>query len=65
LAAEFDLAEAVIERDLRFAYGERRFRAFGRIDGVGYCLAFTYRPGALRAISLRRAREKELSRYGR
>ena len=50
-------------RDERFA--ELRFRAYGEIDGVAYCLAYTIRDGAVRAISLRRAHKKEMVRYDR
>ena len=53
---------AVIEDD-RKDYGETRYRAFGFVDGVAHCLAFTVRDGTVRAISLRRARAKELKRY--
>jgi|TARA_R110002051_G_scaffold318939_1_gene402136 uncharacterized protein len=42
---------------------ERRFRAFGRIDGQYYCLIFTLRAGRVRAISLRRAHQKEYDLY--
>lgn len=62
------LAEAVkleiltFNADNRFDYGEVRYRAFGLIDGVAYCLAFMVRDGKLRAISLRRAHAKEIRR---
>ena len=36
-------------------YEERRFRLYGEIDGVAYCLAATLRGRTVRAISLRRA----------
>jgi uncharacterized DUF497 family protein len=49
--------------DERNAYGETRYRAWGLIDGETHCLAFTYRDGRLRAISLRRAHKKEFGRY--
>jgi uncharacterized DUF497 family protein len=42
---------------------EPRFRAWGFIDGKAYCLAYTHRNNRLRAISLRRARKKEMERY--
>jgi hypothetical protein len=42
---------------------ERRFRAYGYLDGKGYCLAFTRRGTNIRAINLRRAREKEMRRH--
>lgn len=49
--------------DAREDYGETRFRAFGLIDGIAYSLAFAVRGSRLRAISLRRARAKELKRH--
>jgi uncharacterized DUF497 family protein len=53
--------QAIIEDD-RFDYGERRYRAFGAIDGGAHCLVFTVRESVVRAISLRRARKKEMQR---
>ncbi len=40
--------------------GERRVRAFGLIEGKYYCLVFTFRPNAVRAIGLRRAHREEV-----
>ena len=60
--AGFDAAP-VVRRDDRFDYGERRYRAYGRIGGVGHCLVFSLNDGAMRAISFRRAHEKEMRRY--
>jgi len=60
-----DLGLAAVSADERKLYGEPRFRAFGRIDGKGYCLVFTVRGEVIRMISFRRAREKEMRRYGR
>lgn len=62
-AADLEIL-AVIEDD-RNNYGEVRYRAWGTIDGKAYCLAFTSRTGAVRAISLRPASKKERSRYVR
>jgi len=64
LAASMDMETAVVLEDIRREYGERRFRAFGHIDGQAHCLAFTVRDSAVRAISLRRAHQKEMKRYG-
>lgn len=64
-AHRLEMGEAVVEVDDRADYGETRFRAFGRIDDEGHCLVFTIREGAIRAISFRRAHEKEMRRYGR
>jgi uncharacterized protein len=41
--------------DKRIDYGEARFRAFGRIGGVGHCLVYTFRGDSTRLISFRRA----------
>jgi uncharacterized DUF497 family protein len=59
LARAADLEVYAVERDARHPYGEPRFRAWGLIDGMAWCLAFTLRGGRVRAISLRRAGGKE------
>jgi uncharacterized DUF497 family protein len=61
LALAADLEILAVVDDLRFA--EQRWRAYGFIDGVAYCLAFTVRGQRVRAISLRRARAKEYRRH--
>lgn len=58
----FDATPVVIEDD-RYDYGETRLVAFGRVDGEGRSLVFTMRGDAMRIISYRRAREKEIRRY--
>ncbi|RKE83741.1 hypothetical protein DFO46_0495 [Rhizobium sp. AG855] len=58
-----DLDILAILEDDRNAYGEIRYRAWGLIDEKPHCLAFTYRDGRVRAISLRRAHRKEFERY--
>jgi uncharacterized protein len=63
LARSVDLDIKVTLVDDRFEYGELRYRAYGHIDGVSYCLTFTSRDGQLRPISLRRAHKKEMKRY--
>jgi hypothetical protein len=60
-AGDIDIL-ALLEDD-RNAYGEIRYRAWGLIDDQPHCLAFTYRDGHVRAISLRRAHRKEFERY--
>lgn len=60
-AGDIDIL-ALLEDD-RNAYGEIRYRAWGLIDEQPHCLAFTYRDGHVRAISLRRAHRKEFERY--
>ena len=62
-ATDMDIA-LVIEDD-RLDYGETRYRAFGFIEEKAYCLVFVIRGDAIRAISLRRASEKEIERHER
>ncbi len=64
LARAVDMEMRAVVKDDRTDYGERRFRAFGFIDGIAHSLAFTLRGESLRAISLRRAHAKEMKRYG-
>ena len=61
----FDFEAAVIRVDDRFDCGEVRYRGFARVGGSGVCLVFTLDGETLRPISLRRAHEKEMRRYGR
>lgn len=64
-AMAFDFATAVISVDDRRDYGEVRHRAFGRIRGVGFMLVFVQVDDVtIRAISFRRAHEKEMRRHG-
>jgi uncharacterized DUF497 family protein len=56
-------SEPVVLVDDRRDYGEDRFRAFGRIDGVPHSIAYAVRGQTMRLISFRRAREKEIRRY--
>ena len=41
LARAAELQVAAIERDTRFDYPEACYRAWGRLDGLPHCLAFT------------------------
>jgi len=60
--AGFDTDPLVIE-DSRVDYGEPRFRAFGRIGGMGHMIAYCETETGIRLISFRRCHEKELRRY--
>jgi uncharacterized DUF497 family protein len=46
--------------DDRRDYSETRWRSFGRIDRLGYMIAFTVRDDEVRLISFRRAHEREM-----
>lgn len=61
LARAGDLEILAVKVDDRFDYGEARYRAWGLIDGLYHVLAFTVREGRVRAISLRRAHEREIA----
>jgi uncharacterized DUF497 family protein len=63
LARATDFVEVAVVVDDRFDYGETRYRAWGHIDGVAHYLAFTFRNGKMRPISLRRAHAKEMKRH--
>lgn len=63
MAEELDWATALIAEDTRRAYPERRFQALGLIGEHLHMLVFTPRDGAVHVISLRRANQRERSRY--
>jgi hypothetical protein len=50
--------------DRRFDYGEDRFVSFGYVEGRLHVAVWTERDGAVRAISVRKANQKEQERYG-
>jgi uncharacterized DUF497 family protein len=58
---DLDMKKTLV--DDRRDYGEIRYRAYGFIDGIPYCLTFTNRNERVRPISLRRMHAKELRRY--
>lgn len=62
-ASEMDLGTALIRIDDRRDYGELRYNAYGYVDGDLHALTFTLRGEDVRAISLRRARKKELRKW--
>ena len=55
--------EAAIRPDLRFQYGEDRFRAFCMLDGELFSIAYTLRSTVVRILSFRRANRKERRLY--
>ncbi|WP_013502330.1 BrnT family toxin [Rhodopseudomonas palustris] len=63
LARWVDIDMQVTLKDKRRDYGEDRYRAYGYIDGLPYCLVFADRNGKVRPISLRRAHMKEIRRH--
>ena len=63
LARWIDIDMKITFTDSRRDYGEIRYRGYGYIDGLAYCLVFTDRNGRVRPISLRRAHNKEMRRH--
>ena len=63
LARAADLEVSAVVEDHRYA--EKRYRLYGLLDGRPHCLAAQMRGGVVRAISLRRAHDKEFRRHVR
>ncbi len=63
LSRAVELQVLHVETDARFDYSEVRYRAFGLLDGLPHCLAFTRRGAVFRVLSLRRMHLKEFRRY--
>jgi uncharacterized DUF497 family protein len=63
LVIGFDFDSAQIVEDARRDYGEVRYRAVGKMDGVQAVVVFTLRGDAVRVISLRLAGRKERQKY--
>jgi len=63
LAEEFAWSSALIAEDTRKDYEERRYQALGFIGEHLHMLVFTPRGGAVHVISLRRANQRERTRY--
>jgi uncharacterized DUF497 family protein len=63
LAEQFDLTTAIARVDNRFDYGEAREIVIGYIAGRLHVMVYTLRNGIHRAISLRKANEREQKDY--
>ena len=63
LAEEFAWSSALIAEDTREGYEERRYQALGFVGGHLHMPVFTPRDGAVHVISLRRANQRERTRY--
>ena len=59
----FDDPFAIIEQDFAEDYGEDRFLAIGRIEGLLLTVVFTERANRIRIISARRANRDEQKSY--
>lgn len=64
LAAEFDFETALIGEDRRRDYGETRLVAIGWLGERLHVLCFTLTDDGIRVISLRKANDREVRRYG-
>jgi len=59
----FEWSSAVIREDRRRNYGERRWRALGRIGDRLHTLIYTERADRTRLISLRKSKKQEVEIY--
>jgi uncharacterized DUF497 family protein len=64
LTMDFDFESALIWQDERRDYGEARYVAIGWIGGRLHVLCFTGIEDGIRVISLRKANDREVTRYG-
>ncbi|MEA3061299.1 MAG: uncharacterized protein QOJ94_1080 [Sphingomonadales bacterium] len=64
LASDFDFEAALIWQDLRRDYGEVRYVAIGPIGERLHVLCFVETDEGIRVISLRKANDREVKRYG-
>ena len=60
---ELEWASALIQRDLRWDYGEPRYQVLGLIRGRLHAMVFTPRNDKVHVISLRKANLREIARY--
>ena len=60
---DFDWSLALVLEDLRWDYGEPRYRALGLLAGRLHMLVFTRREGRTHVISLRKANKREIRFY--
>lgn len=65
LVEEFEFETAVIWVDERFAYPEQLLLAIGWIGERLHVVCYTNTPHGIRVISLRKANDREVRRYGR
>ena len=63
IVQNFDFETALVLRDDRKDYGEKRYRAYGTINGGLHALVFTSRAGRIRVISLRKSNAREIAAY--
>ena len=61
---EFEWSTAQVIEDTRRDYGERRYRALGLIGTRLHALIYTPRGTGIHVISLRKANQREVRRYG-
>lgn len=65
LGAEIIRSQVAVRMDSRFDYGEERLIAYGYLEDRLHVCVYTVRDDTLRIISVRKANEREVARYGR
>ena len=59
----FEDPQGQIVRDLRWDYGEDRFRLLAQIEERIFCVVYTVRGSFVRIISARKANHREVKEY--
>ena len=55
--------QRIVVQDRRWDYGEDRYQVLGMIEGRVYVVVYTVRGAAIRIISARKAKAKEVGDY--
>jgi uncharacterized DUF497 family protein len=63
VAQAFFDPQRLVRADLRYSYGEDRFKLLGAIDSRVFVVVYTTRPKATRIISARKANAREVKHY--
>ena len=63
LVEEFDFETAVTNEDIRQPYPETRLISTGPLRGRVCVVVYSYIPGGVRVISLRKANQREIAKY--
>lgn len=61
----FEWETALISKDVRKVYAERRFQAIGYLNVRLFVVVFCFRGPMVRVISLRKANTREVSAYAK
>jgi len=55
--------DRIVQKDIRYDYGENRYQLISKIQGSVFVIIFTPRHNAIRIISARKADKREVKHY--